>query len=260
MTKYPCLLGLVGALLCSSPPAPAATRTWDGSSGANWTTAANWSGGLAPVNGDGLVFPAGAANLVSTNNSSSVTNFTFLTLTGSNYVLRGASLLSLTNGLTNSPRGDFIVATLTVQGPLVCHAGAVQIVDAIGSNPGLFDQLVVHGPVTLAGQLILGSVIGFPPRRADHRHRQRWRGCRCGHLCGSARGCDRAPRQRHVHQSESFPARWGKSPVRNTGCASSPAADAGGEPSRQRVAGEIIGPGQSDPFRDGMSSVRLPVF
>lgn len=116
-----------GALLCAfatwlaliSPfSAAGATKTWDGSSSAAWATAGNWSGGVAPVNGDGLVFPAGAANLVNTNNSSSVTNFTFLELTGSNYVLRGAFSLSITNGLTNSPginRSNHLALPLSVR-------------------------------------------------------------------------------------------------------------------------------------------------
>lgn len=64
----------------------------------------------------------------------------------------------LTIAATNSPRGDFIFATLTVQGPLVCHASAVQIVDAIGVNAGLSDLLAVNGPVTLAGELRFGNV------------------------------------------------------------------------------------------------------
>jgi autotransporter-associated beta strand protein len=34
-----------------------AERTWDGSSSTLWTTAANWSTGIAPVPGDSLVFP-----------------------------------------------------------------------------------------------------------------------------------------------------------------------------------------------------------
>ena len=89
--------------ICSSLSLFAATKTWDGSASGLWTNTSNWAGGLAPVNGDGIVFPAGAANLVNTNNSSTVTNFTFLTLTGSNYVLRGSFFLCLTNGWTNSP-------------------------------------------------------------------------------------------------------------------------------------------------------------
>jgi fibronectin-binding autotransporter adhesin len=97
------LLSIATLLVCELPQVGAATKTWDGSTSASWTAGGNWVGGVAPGNGDGLVFPAGAANLVNTNNSSTVTNFTFVTLTGSNYVLRGAFSLSITNGLTNSP-------------------------------------------------------------------------------------------------------------------------------------------------------------
>jgi len=83
--------------------ARAVTKTWDGSSSSSWSIAANWTNGVAPVNGDGLLFPLGAANLVNTNNSSTVTNFTFITISGSNYVLQSGHSLSITNGLTNSP-------------------------------------------------------------------------------------------------------------------------------------------------------------
>jgi hypothetical protein len=46
----------------------AAVKSWDGSSGANWSTAANWTPSGAPVDGDDLIFPAGAFNLINTNN------------------------------------------------------------------------------------------------------------------------------------------------------------------------------------------------
>ena len=107
------------AIVCAiCGTAPAATKTWDGSGSALWTAAGNWTNGVAPVNGDGLLFPTGAANLVNTNNSGAVTNFTFLTLTGSNYVLRGAFSLSITNGLTNSPgvvRSNHVALPLSVR-------------------------------------------------------------------------------------------------------------------------------------------------
>ncbi|MDW8310379.1 MAG: hypothetical protein RMK20_13475, partial [Verrucomicrobiales bacterium] len=84
-------------------PSAAATRTWTGA-GANgfWTNAANWNGGLTvPVNGDGLVFPAGATRLANTNAVGGPSNLLFLTFTGSNYFVFSPPTLSLTNGLTN---------------------------------------------------------------------------------------------------------------------------------------------------------------
>src|SRR5688572_13235773 len=98
------LLHLTLALLIStSLPAFCATRTWDGTGANNfWTNSSNWSLNIAPVNGDGIVFPGGVPRIVNTNTAGGPTNLLFLQLTGSNYVIFGPSLV-LTNGLTNSP-------------------------------------------------------------------------------------------------------------------------------------------------------------
>src|SRR5689334_20487829 len=76
---------LLGAALCAS----AATKTWDGSSSGNWATAANWSGGVAPIAGDDLVFPSGVSRLLTTNNFSPNRAFNSIALLGSNYFLHG---------------------------------------------------------------------------------------------------------------------------------------------------------------------------
>lgn len=55
----------ISLLLCAS--ATAALKTWDGSSGANWSTAANWTPSGVPLDGDDLSFPAGALNPVNNN-------------------------------------------------------------------------------------------------------------------------------------------------------------------------------------------------
>src|SRR5262245_12819137 len=48
-----------------------ATRVWDGGGANNqWATAANWVGDVAPATGDDLVFPGGAQQATSVNNSS----------------------------------------------------------------------------------------------------------------------------------------------------------------------------------------------
>jgi fibronectin-binding autotransporter adhesin len=98
-------LGFLIALFSLS--APAATRTWTGA-GANglWTNPINWNGSVtAPVNGDGLVFPAGTPRLNATNAVGGVSNLLFLSFTGYDYVLYSPVSLSLTNGLTNSASG-----------------------------------------------------------------------------------------------------------------------------------------------------------
>src|SRR5712691_1997629 len=90
---------LVGVFLCLTPlEAGASTKTWDGSSNGNWGTAANWSGGFAPVSGDDLVFPAGVSRLIVTNNIAGLL-LKSLAFTGSNYVVRGVGI-QLTNGIS----------------------------------------------------------------------------------------------------------------------------------------------------------------
>ena len=57
------------------PYVAATVRTWTGGGADNnWTTLANW-GGTAPVAGDDLVFPGGAARLSNTNNFGAGTAF-----------------------------------------------------------------------------------------------------------------------------------------------------------------------------------------
>ena len=86
-------------LFIFSADAFSAVRIWDGGgSDANWGTAANWVGDVAPVAGDSLVFPATAAQFTANNNISTFT-FSSLTFEGGNYTIGGGTL-SLTNGLT----------------------------------------------------------------------------------------------------------------------------------------------------------------
>jgi len=103
------LLGAVGG-------ATAATRTWDGSSSANWNLDANWAGNVKPVDGDDLVFPAGAARLTLNNDFAKlhVNSITFSS--GINYALRG-NPLTVTNGIANSSAGiDSIELAVTCAG------------------------------------------------------------------------------------------------------------------------------------------------
>ncbi|MFN3409172.1 MAG: beta strand repeat-containing protein [Limisphaerales bacterium] len=136
------LLALLGWAV-SSQLTTAATRTWTGA-GANgfWTNAANWNGGVSvPVNGDGLIFPAGAARLANTNAVGGPSNLLFLTLTGSNYTLVSPISLALTNGLTNAPA---INLTNTVRANLELRANQTW---------ALADKTVL----TLASNVALGT-------------------------------------------------------------------------------------------------------
>jgi len=89
----PGLFGILVTLLCVTSSAHAATRTWDGGgTNDNWTTTTNWVGDVAPIVGDDLVFPGGAARLTNTNDFAANTTFNSITFTGSGYTLRGAAV------------------------------------------------------------------------------------------------------------------------------------------------------------------------
>jgi len=97
MQKFFMLLILVFTVFLTD--ANSAVRTWDGGgANANWSTAANWVGDVAPVAGDSLVFPVTSAQYTATNNLSSLV-FNSMTIEGGNYTI-GGSGLTLSNGLT----------------------------------------------------------------------------------------------------------------------------------------------------------------
>lgn len=93
-----------------------AVKTWDGGGAdANWQTAANWVGDVAPVANDDLVFPAAAAQQPNNNNFAGFTTFRSLTIEGGNYNI-GGSGFRLTNGLTVGGGTHVITTSINVTG------------------------------------------------------------------------------------------------------------------------------------------------
>ena len=79
---------------------PLAVRIWDGGGGdANWTTAANWDGDIAPLAGDDLVFAAGALQTTNANNFAPGTRFNTIQIQGAGYNV-GGNAIELFGGLT----------------------------------------------------------------------------------------------------------------------------------------------------------------
>ena len=74
------------------------THTWGGGSTENnlWTTKENWVGNVAPLPGDNLIFPAGAAQLVNFNDYTSGTTFGSITVSGDGYHFQGNAYQSST--------------------------------------------------------------------------------------------------------------------------------------------------------------------
>ena len=78
----------------------AAAKTWTGAVNNLWSNPGNWQGGV-PGPGDPLVFPAGASNIVNTNDLPDQAPFKLILFTGSNYVISGNGF-GLTDGITSN--------------------------------------------------------------------------------------------------------------------------------------------------------------
>ncbi len=143
------------AALGFAPQAGAATRTWSGAGvDANWSTAANW-GGTAPVAGDDLVFPAGAARLTNNNDFAASTSFNTISFTGAGggYVL-GGNAIQLAAGITaaNTAGNNSVALPITL--------GASQAFSC--STPVASGRLYIAGTIVLqAFTLTLGSFPGL---------------------------------------------------------------------------------------------------
>ena len=98
-------------LLLVSFAARSADRTWTGAgSDGNWSTAANW-GGAAPVPGDVLVFPSGAANKVTINDFGVGTPFDAIQI-GDNAYTFGGSAIRIASGINTSYAAGTVVFPL----------------------------------------------------------------------------------------------------------------------------------------------------
>ena len=91
------LLLLLWPLVLSRAVA-ADTHTWDGSVSTLWSVAGNWLEGVAPVDGDDLVFPSPAANLINVNNIVGL-DVNSITITGDGYQLTGNAITLAATGL-----------------------------------------------------------------------------------------------------------------------------------------------------------------
>jgi autotransporter-associated beta strand protein len=154
-------LGLVSGLLAALA-GQAAVRVWDGSQNGYWSQRLNWSGDLAPAAGDDLVFPAGAANLVNTNDLVSLT-FGSVTVTGSNYLFRasGGGQLQLTGGISAQHSAGFCIVAM----PVRLRAGQTWECTAAGARLEMPADLGLDlGSYTLTiqgqGRVELGAAIG----------------------------------------------------------------------------------------------------
>jgi hypothetical protein len=148
---------LAGAVIAAAPVmtvfmpgvAHAAARTWTGAgSDANWSTAANWSGSTAPVNGDSVII-----DLAATNGDASVDNIASLNLAG----------ITFTNNGPSSGAELGLTQNLTVSGPITMASSvtttAVGIGTDVSSGSGHTITLGTDVTVTIAGKgLSIGAI------------------------------------------------------------------------------------------------------
>ncbi len=103
------------------------TRTWTGGGGdANWTTAANWEGNVAPAAGDGLIF-AGNTQTANNNNFLAGTTFDSITFANDGFILAGNSItLSSIGGVAI----DNVLGQNRIELPITTGSTGTMIVDA----------------------------------------------------------------------------------------------------------------------------------
>ncbi len=141
------------------------TRVWDGGGANNsWTNRTNWVGDIAPVEGDALFFPAGAARLNNVNDFPALTAFDALTCGGA-YTLGGAAVM-LNGGLrvTNSVGTTLNLAVQlnASQTALVSNGASLTFGGAINLGPHTLTFAgagthLVNGVISGAGGVIQGG-------------------------------------------------------------------------------------------------------
>ena len=103
-----------------------AVKTWDGGGAdANWTTAANWVGDIAPIANDDLVFPASATQFTTNNNFFLLTNFNSITIDGS-YTI-GGNPLRIANSLTVNSGTQAINTAISLSGGQIFTGGQASV-------------------------------------------------------------------------------------------------------------------------------------
>lgn len=142
-------------VFCFPLAALSAAKTWDGGGAdANWQTAANWAGDIAPVANDDLVFPATAAQFSANNNFFLLTNFNSITIEGGTYTF-GGNPIRLSNGLNVTTGTQTINFAITLSGAQTFNAGqgatATLLILSVGSS-----TLTIDG----AGAVGIGLISG----------------------------------------------------------------------------------------------------
>lgn len=149
-------LGALAVVFILISAGQAAVRTWDGGGAdANWTTAANWVGDVAPVANDDLVFPATSAQFATNNNFTLLTNFRSISVEGGSYTI-GGNLFRLSAGLTVQSGTLTVNTAITLNGAQVFSSGTAGTITLLGLSVGS-SQLTIEGDGITGIGLISGS-------------------------------------------------------------------------------------------------------
>jgi hypothetical protein len=156
-------------VLCTLQPLYGATRTWTGGGTTpKWSDSANW-GGTAPLSGDDLVFPSGAAfgNLI--NDYPAGTEFHSVSV-GAAFLTLSGNAMSLGSGGFKSTASNVVEVDLPISLTALqtWSAGSTVFVEAplaINTNTVTFDSLlgfIFSADVSGAGAIIVtGGFIGI---------------------------------------------------------------------------------------------------
>lgn len=133
---------------------------WTGAgTDANWSTAANWAGGVLPIAGDHLIFGAGAAQLASTNDFSTASDiFGMLVFdSGAGAHTLGGPVLNLSGGLDNLSANvqtlAFTQINLTDNQTWNAGSGGLVVSSRIEMRAGTGLTVTGSGDTTLGGVL-----------------------------------------------------------------------------------------------------------
>lgn len=119
----------------------AAPITWSGAIDNLWTRGGNWVGGVAPANGDSLVFPGSATSFTSTNNTGTISIPTITIDSATAYTINGES------------NANFIVMqapnpSITFNPTVMTNAG-----HNISALIQLGDDLTINQPIIIGSQI-----------------------------------------------------------------------------------------------------------
>jgi len=157
MWKRLTTLALIAAWSLAIGSAGAATRTWTGAVGSGlWSDPANWVEGIAPANGDHLVFPANAAQVTQNDlGALALDGLDFhaqVVVTGADFSITGAAAIVADVGIWIAPHVTLSAPNASI---FVAGAGDLQLTGGLTVNGGTFsisvpgiDHLLLTAPVT----------------------------------------------------------------------------------------------------------------